>query len=82
MVAINGHKTAIRSAEAFLKNYDAIMTPAIIGVIKAQKYEDLFVNDQGVMFGRGEAWVDGICLDRKCKQSVVKVITLQDAPAP
>jgi hypothetical protein len=82
MVAISGRKTAIRSADDFIKNYDAIMTTAITDAIKAQKYEDLFVNDQGVMFGRGQAWVDGICLDRKCKTSVVKVITLQDAPAP
>jgi hypothetical protein len=81
-VSIDGKKTTIRSAAMFVKRYDAIMTPAIVAAIKGQKYEDLFVNDQGVMFGNGQAWLDGVCLDRKCRQSVIQVITLQDAPAP
>jgi hypothetical protein len=81
VVMIEGHRTTIRSAAMFVKRYDAIMTPGIIKAITEQKYEDLFVNDQGVMFGDGQAWLDGICLDRQCKQTLIKVITLQDAPA-
>jgi hypothetical protein len=80
-VSVNGKTATINSADAFIKSYDAIMTPGIVGAIKAQKYEDLFVNSQGVMFGNGQVWLDGICLDRKCRQSVVMVVTLQDAPA-
>lgn len=79
VVKIDGHKTTIRSEAMFVKRYDAIMTPDIVKAITSQKYEDLFVNSQGVMFGNGEAWLDGVCLDRQCKQSVVQVITLQDA---
>ena len=80
-VSVGGKKVIINSEGAFIKNYDAIMTPGIVGAIKAQKYEDLLVNSQGVMFGNGQAWLHGICLDRKCRQSVVMVITLQDASA-
>ena len=80
-VSIDGKAATISSSGAFISNYDAIMTPNIVGAIKAQKYEDLLVNSQGVMFGNGQAWLVGICLDRKCRQSVVKVITLQDASA-
>jgi hypothetical protein len=57
------------------------MTPGIVSAIKDQNYGDLFVNDQGVMFGNGQAWLDAVCLDRKCDQSVIQVVTLQDAPA-
>ena len=80
-VTVGGKAMTVNSPETFIKNYDAIMTPAITGAIKAQKYEDLLVNSQGVMFGNGQVWLDGVCLDRKCRQSVVMVITLQNAPA-
>ena len=80
-VSLGGKAVTINSSDAFIKNYDAIMTPAIVSAIKSQKYEDLLVNAQGVMFGKGQAWLDGICLDRKCRQSVVMVTTLQNAPA-
>jgi hypothetical protein len=80
-VTVDGQKTVIRSPEAFVKQYDRIMTPDIVNAVKNQKYGDLFVNDQGVMFGDGQVWLDAVCLDRKCDQSVIQVITLQEAPA-
>jgi hypothetical protein len=79
-VSINGRKTAIRNARAFIANYDAIMTPDIVATIKNQRYEDLFVNYQGVMFGRGQVWVNGVCRDNACKALDVKVITIQHGP--
>lgn len=77
VVRINGHKRTISSSAAFLKAYDQIMTPDIVAAVKGQKYEDLFVNYQGVMFGDGEVWINGICLDRQCKHTVPKVVTIQ-----
>ena len=79
-VSINGRKTTIRNAKAFVANYDAIMTPDIVATVKNQKYEDLFVNYQGVMFGRGQIWVNGVCKDKACKTQDVKVITIQHGP--
>jgi hypothetical protein len=46
-------------------------------VIKQQNYGDLFINDQGVMFGRGEVWINGICADSGCKRFDVKVVTIR-----
>ena len=80
-VTMHGRKTAIRNAKAFIANYDAIMTPDIVAAIKNQKYEDLFVNSHGVMFGRGQVWVNGVCRDNACKALDVKVITIQHGPA-
>jgi hypothetical protein len=79
-VSINGRKTMIRNAKAFIANYSAIMTPDIVATVKSQKYEDLFVNYQGVMFGRGQIWVNGVCKDKACKTQDVKVITIQHGP--
>ena len=77
VVRIDGHKRTIGSSAAFIKAYDQIMTPDIVAAVKGQKYEDLFVNYQGVMFGDGEVWINGICLDRQCKHTVPKVVTIQ-----
>jgi hypothetical protein len=78
-VFIKGRETAIRNAKAFVANYDAIMTPDIVAAVKNQKYEDLFVNSHGVMFGNGKVWVNGVCKDNFCKTLDVKVITIQHA---
>jgi hypothetical protein len=76
-VKIHGKKTRIKTAADFATNYDAIITPAIAAVIENQKYDDLMVNAQGIMFGKGEVWINGICKDTACSQSDVKVVTIQ-----
>jgi hypothetical protein len=78
-VKIDGKETVIKSAKAFVQHYDAIVTPEIAKAVTQQKYEDLFVNSQGIMFGNGEVWMNGICQDNACKNFDVKVITIQDA---
>ena len=55
----------------------AACTPAIAETIKRQKYSQLMVNYKGVMFGNGEAWVNGICRDNACKDVDVRVVALQ-----
>jgi hypothetical protein len=79
-VSIGGRKTMIQNAKTFLANYGAIMTPDIVSTVKTQKYEDLFVNYQGVMFGRGQIWVNGVCKDKACNTRDVKIITIQHGP--
>ncbi len=76
-VKIKGRETVIKSAKSFIQHYDAIMTPEIVKAVTDQRYEDLFVNYQGIMFGDGEVWVNGICRDTECKAFDVKVITIQ-----
>ncbi len=78
-IKIDGKNTFIKTKQAFINNYDKIITPAIASVIRSQKYEDLTVNYQGIMFGRGEVWINGICLDNFCKKVKVKVVTIQDS---
>jgi hypothetical protein len=72
------HPITIKSAKAFIKDYDRIITADISDVILKQKYEALFVNSQGVMLGDGEVWITGFCLDKNCKNSDIKIGTIQD----
>ena len=74
---IDGKKVKIADAAAFVARYDEIVTPAIADVVARQKYADLFVNYKGVMFGSGEAWINGICKDATCKEFDVRVVAIQ-----
>jgi hypothetical protein len=68
----------IKNEKAFIKDYDAIITHDIADAIFKQKYENLFVNSQGAMIGDGEVWITGFCRDKSCKQSDIKIGTIQD----
>lgn len=76
-VKLGGKVVAIRDARDFIVHYAAIVTPAMAAAIGRQRYGTLFVNYRGVMFGNGEAWINGICRDASCKRFDVKVVALQ-----
>lgn len=75
----DGESLKVADADAFVRDYDRIMTPAIAEAITRQKYSQLMVNYKGVMFGNGEAWVNGICKDDACKDVDVRLVALQPA---
>lgn len=79
-VKISGKDTEIKSEKDFVTHYDAIFTPKIAKAVEDQKYEDLFVNYQGIMFGDGQVWINGICKDSACKAFDAKIVTIQDGP--
>ena len=68
----------VKNEKAFIKDYDGIITQDIAAAIFKQKYENLFVNSQGAMIGDGEVWITGFCRDKSCKQSDIKIGTIQD----
>lgn len=76
----DGKPLKAANAEEFAREYDRIVTPDIAAAIAGQKYSRLMVNYKGVMFGNGEAWVNGICVDNACKEFNVKVVALQPGP--
>jgi hypothetical protein len=76
---IKGKEVSIKIPTDFIQNYDNIITPAVAETIKNQRYEDLFVNYQGVMFGNGELWIAAICRDKSCAQSDLRIITIQSS---
>ncbi len=61
----------------FQRNYERILTPAVRKAIAAQEFDDVMVNQQGVMIGDGQVWLNGSCLDQACSRTVVKVVTIQ-----
>ena len=61
----------------FQRNYEKIITPAVVKAVSAQEFGKVFVNQQGVMIGSGQVWLNGQCLDQACTKTEVKVITIQ-----
>jgi hypothetical protein len=49
----------VRNATDCLKSYSEIFNGKVIAGIKQQRFENLFVNYQGVMVGQGEIWMFG-----------------------
>ncbi|RDZ27222.1 hypothetical protein DX914_13305 [Lysobacter silvisoli] len=78
---LDGKQTQIKDAAAFAAAYDRIVTPEIAQVIAKQNYAELAVSGKGVMFGNGEAWINGICRDNACKQVDVRVVAIQAGAA-
>jgi len=78
-VTVGGKKVTIASASAFADRYADIITPEIATVIESQNYGELFVNSDGIMFGNGEVWINGICKDDGCSAFDARVITIQPA---
>jgi hypothetical protein len=68
----------IKNEKEFIKDYDQIINPDIASAIYKQKYDTLFVNSEGAMIGDGEVWITGFCRDKTCKQSDIKIGTIQD----
>lgn len=81
-VDTGGKHTVIKDASGFVQNYEKFMTPEIAKAITATQYGNVMVNDQGVMLGQGEAWINGVCQDRSCKEVAVKVVTIQPTTKP
>jgi hypothetical protein len=73
---IDGKRTRIAKPDAFVANYDRILTPKHREVILRAKPNTLFANAQGVMFGDGEIWISGICADKECRQSNIRIIAV------
>ncbi|MEZ0476116.1 hypothetical protein AB6713_16065 [Luteimonas sp. B3_2_R+30] len=78
-ISVDGRRV-IMNPEQFVNEYDRIITPAIASTITTQKFSDVLVNTQGVMFGDGEVWLSGRCEDEACETPLVSISRIQEAP--
>ena len=81
-VRIGGAKRTIKTPAKFIAKYDSIVTPAIAAAVQDEPYGDMMVNAKGVMLGRGEVWISGVCRDRACTKADVRIITIQSTSDP
>ena len=62
-ITVDGTDVSFDMPRAFADAYNTIVTPEIVDVVKNQKYKDLMVSSDGVMFGSGQLWIAAYCLD-------------------
>lgn len=74
---VDGEDYRFDGPEAVVEHYDALMTDEIRSAIVDQQFKDLFVNADGVMFGDGQVWLNGVCANSSCTSFDVKIITVQ-----
>ena len=77
-VRIGGSNRTIKTPQEFVAGYDCIITPAIAAAVRDEPYGDMMVNAKGVMLGRGEVWISGVCRDKACTKTDVRVIAIQE----
>ncbi|MHB1103104.1 MAG: hypothetical protein ACYC0C_10115 [Devosia sp.] len=75
---VDGEAYSFEGPDGFIEHYDGIVTGEVKATVTDQKYEDLFVNAEGVMFGNGQMWLSGVCRDDACAEFDVKIITIQN----
>lgn len=78
-VTADGEEMKLSDAVQFEEHYDSILTDEIKDVITSQEWGALFVNYQGLMFGDGQVWLNGVCKNDDCAEFDVKIVTIQSA---
>lgn len=76
-VTADGEEYLFDGPEGVVEHYESIVTDEIKQAVADQDYEFLFANQDGVMFGDGQIWLTGICLDDACEKVDVKIVTIQ-----
>lgn len=76
-VMADGEEMLLSDEEQFTEHFDNILTDEIRQAILDQSWASLFVNADGVMYGNGQVWLNGICKDDACAELDVKIITIQ-----
>jgi hypothetical protein len=76
-VNIGGEDVVVETPEALVELYDQFMTGEMTAAVVEQRYEDVVVNYQGLMFGDGQVWINGVCIDDECSDFDVRVVTIQ-----
>ena len=70
----------VADAAACVARYDTLFTIPVRRAIGRQRYEELFINDSGVMLGVGEVWFR--CLTKPCaSRDTVRVTALNSDAA-
>lgn len=75
---LNGKEVTLADAAEFKARIGEFFNDKVKAAVKAQTYENLFVNADGVMFGVGQLWLGAICKDEACTTFDVKIIAINN----
>lgn len=75
-ISLDKKRIDIKNKSDFLANYSSIINNKVITAVEQQRLSNIFLNAKGVMFGNGQVWYSGICIDKECDSVLVKVIAI------
>ena len=75
---VNGADVVIADEADLTAQYDSLFNAKVVDAVTAQTYEALFVNQDGISFGDGVLWINGVCDDEACEFPFVTIIAINN----
>ena len=72
-IKVNGEDVVIADEADLNDQFETLFNDTVINAVTGQDYGSLFVNQDGIMFGDGELWLTGVCLDDSCADVFVNI---------
>ena len=77
-IKVNGEDVVIADEADLAGRFEDLFNDKVVNAVTGQDYGTLFVNQDGIMFGDGELWISGICLDDTCADVFVNIIAINN----
>jgi hypothetical protein len=71
-----GRRESIDDRAQFVSRFAGIFSGQLREMILAQRFDDLFASSHGIMFGRGDLWLSGICERPGCSDPRIAIIAI------
>lgn len=75
---VNGADVVIADETQLTAEFNSLFNQKVTDAVVNQTYETLFVNQDGIMFGDGELWLNGVCDDEACEFPFVTIIAINN----
>ena len=77
-IKVNGEDVVIADEADLNDQFETLFNDKVINAVTGQDYGSLFVNQDGIMFGEGELWLTGVCLDDSCEDVFVNISAINN----
>ena len=77
-IKVNGEDVVIADEADLNGQFETLFNDKVINAVTGQDYGSLFVNQDGIMFGDGELWLTGVCLDDTCADVFVNISAINN----
>jgi len=77
-IKVNGEDVVIADEADLNDKFETLFNDKVIHAVTGQDYGSLFVNQDGIMFGDGELWLTGVCLDDTCADVFVNISAINN----
>lgn len=77
-IKVNGEDVVIADEADLNDRFETLFNDKVIHAVTEQDYGSLFVNQDGIMFGDGELWLTGVCLDDSCADVFINISAINN----